>query len=116
MRTPVLFGVAILLTTAGITHAQKGKDEFVTEEEQEKLREAQDPSVRIQLYVEFEQLRLERFETFRSKPADPKYDTAGYLDRQLAQFIGLNEELKGWIDDQYERNGDMRKGLHDVLA
>ena len=37
------------------------------------------------------------------------------MDGLLAQFIGLNDELKNWIDDQYDRNGDMRHGLHLLL-
>ena len=117
MRTScaVLLGLAFLVTTAAAAQVQKEKREFLTEEEQDKLREAQDPSDRVQLYVDFEQVRLERFETFRSKPDDPKYDMGGYLDGLLVQFIGLNEELKNWIDDQYQRNGDMRKGLHAAL-
>jgi hypothetical protein len=111
----IFLGMAWLAANTALARPQKDTGEFVTEEEQDKLREAHEPSERIQLYVEMEQLRLERFETFRSKPADPAYDTAAYLDRQLVQFIGLNEELKGWIDDQYDRNGDIRKGLRVVL-
>lgn len=92
---------------------QKGV--YITDEEEDKLREAQDPSKRIQLYVEIEQARLQQLETFRSKPRDPRYDNGGFMDNLLTQFISVNEEMKDWIDDQYDRNGDMRQGLHTLL-
>ena len=37
------------------------------------------------------------------------------MDGLLTQYIGLNDELKNWIDDQYDRNGDMRRGLRILL-
>jgi len=104
----------ILAATALAAQAQQ-KGVFLSEDEQDQLREAQDPSERIKLYLEFEQARLDQFDSFRSKPADPKYDNGAYMDGLLTQFIGLNDELKNWIDDQYDRNGDMRRGLHLLL-
>ena len=110
----VMFALALPAATSRLFCAQQ-KGVFITEDEQDKLREAQDPSERIKLYLEFEQARLDRFDSFRSKPLDPKYDNAAYMDGLLAQFIGLNDELKNWIDDQYDRNGDMRGGLRVLL-
>jgi len=108
----VTLGV-LLVTSGSVALAQKG--EFLTDEEQDKLREAQEPSERIQLYLEFEQVRLARFETARSNPAVTTEDLGKYLDGVLLEFVSLDEELKGWIEDHYERNADMRKGLHAVL-
>lgn len=104
----------ILAATSLAARAQQ-KGDFLTADEQDKLREAQDPSERIKIYLEFEQARLDRFDGFRSKPANPQYDNGAYMDGLLAQFIGLNDELKNWIDDEYDRNGDMRRGLHFLL-
>ena len=104
------------LLLAGFVSAARGqKAEYLTDEEQDKLREAQEPSERIQLYLDFEQLRLERFETGRIDPAVTTEDIGKYLDDTLVQFINLDEELKGWIEDHYDRGADMRKGLHAVL-
>ena len=116
MRYPraALLMLVILAATALAARAQQ-KGDFITEDEQDKLREAQDPSERIKLYLEFEQARMDQFNSFRSKPADPKYDNGGYMDGLLTQIIGLNDELKNWIDDQYDRNGDMRRGLRLLL-
>jgi hypothetical protein len=112
-RAAVL-ALMILAATALAARAQQ-KGDFLTEDEQDKLREAQDPSERIKLYLEFEQARLDRFDAFRSTPRDPKYDNGAFMDGLLVQFIGLNDELKNWIDDQYDRNGDMRRGLRLLL-
>jgi septal ring factor EnvC (AmiA/AmiB activator) len=95
--------------------AQIKKPGFLSEEEEDKLREAQDPSARIQLYLDFEEARLTRFETFRSQPLDPQYDNGAFLAGLLEQVIGLNDELKDWVADQYDRNSDMRKGLRALL-
>jgi hypothetical protein len=46
---------------------------------------------------------------------DPKYDNAGYLDDLLSEYIALNEELKNWIEYQYQQQGDMRRGLQKLL-
>jgi septal ring factor EnvC (AmiA/AmiB activator) len=110
----VLLGLAFLAALPSLAQLQQ-KGQLLTEEEEDKLREAQDPSERIKLYLDFAQVRLARFDDFRSKPADPQYDNGAYLDGLLTQFIGLNDELKGWVDDQYDRNKDMRKGLRAIL-
>lgn len=116
MRQPCAVVLTLMILTAtSLAARSQQKGDFLTEDEQDKLREAQDPSERIKIYLEFEQARLDRFDNFRSKPADPKYDNGAYMDGLLAQYIGLNDELKNWIDDQYDRNGDMRRGLQLLL-
>lgn len=111
-----LAGPPVHVTAARPPGVEQQKGEFLTEEEQDKLREAQNPSDRIEVYLTLAQTRLDRFEEYRKKPADPRYDTAAFLDSLLDHYVSLNEELKNWIQDQYERNGDMRKGLRLLLA
>jgi len=91
------------------------KEVALSEEEEDKLREEQDPGKRIELYLDFAQDRLSQFDQFRQKPADPKYDNGGYLDKLLGQYIALQDELKNWIQYQYDRQGDMRTGLRALL-
>ena len=91
------------------------KEAALSDEEEDKLREEQDPGKRIELYLDFAQDRLSQFDQFRQKPADPKYDTGGYLDKLLGQYIALQDELKNWIQYQYDRRGDMRSGLRTLL-
>jgi hypothetical protein len=103
----------LVLNLGALVRGQTG--DFLSEEEEDKLREAQDPSERIEVYLSLSQARLTRIEDFRDKPQDPTYDTGAYLDRVMGQYISLTDELKNWIEDQYERQGDMRRGLHKLL-
>jgi len=92
-----------------------GKDDFLTEDEVDQIREAQDPSQRIGLYVSFAQARLDHIDEYRTKPVDPEVDVAGYLEKQFDQYIRITDELKNWIEDQYGRRNDMRSGLKKFL-
>jgi hypothetical protein len=91
------------------------KPDYVSDEEEDKIREAQEPSERIELYLALAQNRLDRIEGFRSKPMDPQYDNGAYIDHLLDEYISLTDNLKNWIQDQYDRRGDMRRGLRKVL-
>ena len=104
-----------VLMGCGCAAAQTRKPDVLTEDEADQLRDQQDPGARIELYLNFAQVRLDLFENFRSSSHDPKYDNGGYLDQVLAQFIAIDSELKDWIQDHYDRQGDMRKGLRAVL-
>ena len=59
--------------------------------------------------------RLNRFVNFRSRPADPKYDTGEYLNRLLGEYVAVDDELKDWIEYQFGRTSDMRSGLRALL-
>jgi len=91
------------------------KPDYISDEEEDKIREAQEPSERIELYLTLAQSRLDRIEEFRSKPMDPQYDNGAYIDHMLDEYISLTDELKNWIQYQYDHRGDMRKGLRKVL-
>ena len=105
----------MMLAASRFATAQTDKEDVLTPDEADQLREQQDPGRRIDLYLDFAQARLDLFETFRLKQHDPKYDNGGYLDKVLAQYIAINGDLKDWIEDQYERQGDMRRGLRNLL-
>ena len=79
------------------------------------MRDAQDPSQRIEKYMGFSQVRLERFDDYRNRPPNPDYDVPGYLETQLDQYIRITDALKDWIEDQFNRHNDMRAGLKRVL-
>ena len=115
--TSTFKGIFLMLTLLGLPLASipAQKEAALSEEEEDKLREEQDPGKRIELYLDFAQDRLSQFDQFRQKPADPKYDNGGYLDKLLGQYIALQDELKNWIQYQYDRQGDMRSGLRALL-
>jgi hypothetical protein len=85
------------------------------EAEVDKLRDTQDPGERIKVYLDFMQRRLTTFEGFRSRPVNPEYRVGKFLDEVLTQYVKLDDELKDWIQNQYNRQGDMRAGLRTLL-
>src|SRR5439155_38525 len=107
--------LSIAATEAAPVAFPQTKKSVLTDDEEDKLREEQDPAKRIELYLAFAQDRLDRFVNFRSKPADPNYDTGEYLDRLLGEYVAVDDELKDWIEYQYGRSGDMRAGLRALL-
>jgi len=110
----LLFALLMSLAVPAAT-AQAQKPDYVTDEEEDKIRDAQEPSERIEVYLTLAQSRLDRIQEFRSKPMDPQYDNGAYIDHLLDTYISLTDDLKNWIQDKYDRRGDMRKGLRRVL-
>lgn len=116
MKTPLMLVIALLmLATAPAATALAQKPDYLSDEEEEKIRDAQDPSERINVYLVLTQSRLDRIASFRSKPMDPQYDNGAYVDHLLDEYISLTDDLKNWIQDQYDHKGDMRKGLRKAL-
>ena len=116
MKSQATLFLALLMPLAApAMTALAQKPDYISDEEEDKIREAQEPSDRIELYLTLAQSRLDRIEEFRSKPMDPQYDNGAYIDHMLDEYISLTDELKNWIQYQYDHRGDMRKGLRKVL-
>ena len=111
-RTAALVLVLLLAPNPWL-RAQTGAT--LSEAEETRVREAQDPGERIVVYLDFLQARLDRFEAYRKKPASGPYDYGAYLDDVLLEYLALNDELKNWIQYQYRENRDMRRGLRALL-
>jgi hypothetical protein len=105
--------LVFLIAPVILARAQKG--DFLTGEEEDKLRGAQDPSGRIEAYLDLVQLRLDRLDKYRREPKNSEYDVEPFLNKQLDEYLSLNGELRNWIEEQAERHGDMRKGLRKLL-
>lgn len=109
----VALSLILLWVSVVSLRAQRGAT--LTDAEEDKVRETQDPGERIMVYLDLLQTRLDRFESFRKKPYNPKYDYAAYLDDLLVEYIALNDELKNWVQFQYQEKQDMRRGLRALL-
>jgi hypothetical protein len=109
----LLAAITVVLAPGG--RAQNVKRAALSEAEVDKLRDTQDPGERIKVYLDFMQTRLTTFDGFRSRPVNPEYRVGKYLDEVLAQYIELDDELKDWIQYQYNRQADMRAGLRALL-
>lgn len=116
MKTRCRLVLALLMAlTAFAIAAPAQKPDSLSDDEEDKIREAQEPSARIEVYLTLAESRLERIEGFRSKPMDPQYDNGAYIDHLLDEYISITDELKNWIQDRYDRKVDMREGLRKVL-
>ena len=113
MRT-LMFSALLLVVSLGVAWGEE-KGDYLSEDEADQLREAQDPSQRIEIYLAFAQVRLERFDDVRNRPPDPQYDVPGYLDTQLDQYIRITDALKDWIEEHFDRRVDMRAGLKKIM-
>ncbi len=109
-----MISALLLAVSLGVARGEE-KGDYLSEEEADQLRDAQDPSERIEKYLSFAEVRLERFDDIRNRPPNPDYDIPAYLDTQLGQYIRITDALKDWIEDHYDRHDDMRAGLKQIL-
>lgn len=111
--------LAVLVVASAARAARLPADDpaALTQEEEDRIRDAQDPSDRIAVYVELAEERLQRFNAIRQAAPDPSDPTnrSAVLDQLLSQYIALDDELKNWIEDQYDTAHDMRKGLRALI-
>jgi len=115
MRFPQTVAALTLGTLVLALPCAAQKRAVLNEPEEERIREAQDPSERIEVYLDLLAVRLGRFDQARQQPVDPKFDQASFLLELLGEYIALNDELKTWIEDHYQRNEDMRGGLRKLV-
>ena len=85
------------------------------EAEVDRIRDAQEPDERIQVYLQLAEARLDKFEEFRAETGRRMPGKGYYLDSLLETYNALYDELKAWIEYQYDKNRDMRSGLRSLL-
>ncbi len=110
----LMAGVALVTALAPAPGAAQ-KRATLNSLEEDRVREAHEPSERIVVYLDLLDVRLTRFDGARHQPVDPKYDQETFLRDLLGEYIALNDELKVWIEDHYERMDDMRGGLRKLI-
>jgi len=113
MRTLIMSALLLAVSLGSAWGADKA--DYLSDEEVDQLREAQEPSQRIEMYLSFAQTRLTQFDDYRNRQPSPDYDIPAYLDTKLDQYIHITDALKDWIQDHFERGDDMRAGLKKFL-
>lgn len=118
MKRGLQLAALVILAIATAAHLRADDAASLTQEEEDRIREAQDPSDRISVYLDLASARLERFNAIRLAPPDPSDPTnrSEALDELLSQYLALDDELKNWIEDQYNTDHDMRKGLRALMT
>ncbi|HEX6804802.1 MAG TPA: hypothetical protein VF133_14075 [Terriglobales bacterium] len=106
--------LAFLLVPASLTFAQQNRRDPLNDLEVDKLRDAaQDPDIRLKLYVEFARARLDKMQQVH---ADPKaQDGDEQTKSALQDFIDIYDELQDNIDTFADRKDDLRKALKPVI-
>ena len=101
----------LLLLPAAL--AQRRHDPL-TEPEIDQLRDtAQEPELRLKLYIKFARDRLASVEQVRS---DPKVTDRGRETRdRLQSFVDVYDELNDNVDTYADRKADLRKVLKTVI-
>ena len=85
------------------------------EAEVDRIRDAQETAERIRIYLKLSVARLDKFDEFRAETGQRIPGKGHYLDSLLKTYNSLYDELKEWIEYQYEKNHDIRKGLRYLL-
>jgi hypothetical protein len=97
--------VAIL--ASGLAFAAPQRD-FLTEDEADQVREAQDPNERLLRYTKFARLRLE---LIRQALENDKAGRAKLIHDNLADYSKIIEAMDSVIDDALMRKVDLTKGI-----
>ncbi len=106
--------VALLVLLPSGAYARQGGR--LTSVEVKRLRDAQDPSQRISVYLSIEQVRLNRIDGLQDLSPQSRERVGGQANELLQQYLSINDELQDWIQYQYDHGGDMRRGLRQLLS
>lgn len=102
---------AILISLAPIARAQER--DFLTEDEIDQIRDAQDPNERLFLYANFAKTRLE---LVRQLIANPKAGRSLLIHDTLEDYTHIIEAIDTVADDALKRKVDISKGMAYVRA
>ncbi len=108
----VVIGVFLLLSLSA-AWSQRRHDPLTSAEIDQLRDTAQDPNVRLKLYLQFARTRLAAVEQVRS---DPKVtDRGAEIHTRLRDFVEVYDELNDNIDTYVDRKEDLRKVLKAII-
>jgi hypothetical protein len=107
----VLF-LSVALGAASLLVAQEDRD-FLTPNEVDQIREAQDPNDRLVLYVHFAKQRMDLLQQYLAKE---KPGRSIFIHNTLEDYSHIIEAIDSVSDDALRHNRPIDKGLVAVLA
>lgn len=110
-RTASLLGVLLLALSAAF--AQRHHDPLTPPEIDQLRDQAQEPLLRLKLYVTFARERLDAIEKARAEAKVP--DRGHVTHDRLQDFLDVYDELNENIDTFVDRKADLRKPLKVIL-
>src|SRR5947209_7491464 len=106
-------GLVLLLAGTSLL-AQLHRRDPLTDLEIDKVRDsAQEPEVRLKLYVEFARARMDKLQQANADSKAP--DRAKQIRDALQNFLDVYDELNTNVDTFADRGSDLRKALKPVL-
>lgn len=87
--------------------------DFLTSDEVDQVREAQEPNMRLKLYVEFARQRLALLQQYLSKE---KPGRSALIHDTLEDYTHIIEAIDTVSDDALERKVDLSLGMKEVTA
>jgi chromosome segregation ATPase len=107
------WAVALVMPCVSIARPCAGaaqKKEYLTESEADKIREADNPSDRIKLFISFADDRLKKFQYELSRQAHER-NRAELLNSLLNGYAGCVDDAADQIGLAQEKQADIRAGL-----
>lgn len=93
--------------------AAQGEKDYLSDEEADKIRDAQSPSDRIKLYMTFAQDRLDKFEYELNRPQhEAQYDDI--LNNLMNGYVGCVDDAADQIDVAQEKQIDIRAAVKEM--
>jgi hypothetical protein len=110
MKLAVFLSLAVCI--AGQLQAQEDRD-FLTPNEAEQVREAQEPNARLLLYVHFAKQRMDLLDQYLSKE---KPGRSVFIHNTLEDYSKIIEAIDSVSDDALRHNVPLDKGMVAVLS
>ncbi|HKV04686.1 MAG TPA: hypothetical protein VJO53_06225 [Candidatus Acidoferrales bacterium] len=116
----LLFAAIASLILAGVAAARAAgaalpQKDYLSEEEADKIRDADTPSLRIKLYISFAEDRLKKFD-YELNRATPERRRTEILNSLLNGYAGCVDDAADQIDMAREKQRDIRDALKLMRA
>jgi hypothetical protein len=113
MLASTLMLVALILFPFVRTNAQAPKKEYLTTLEADKIRDAEDPSLRIKLFIDYAADRLKKFHYELGRPSSERLRSER-LNSLMNAYASCVDDAAELIDLGRERQDDIRAGIKEM--
>ncbi len=110
-----LLWVALFSTGVGPLTAQQ-KEEYLSEIEADKIRDAETPSARIKLFLAFAADRIKKFQYELARPSENPRQHTERLNGLLNAYIGCVDDAAELIELGREKQEDVHAGIKEMQA